>query len=603
MIRWSYVLPRLVAVVAILLFVTYGLSPLAHRITVATLQSLTGARVDLEHVEVGLFPPRLIYHQLALANPSGDKSMSNIASAEKVELQIDGRELLRRRYVIRDARITGLQFDSDRLTAGHLAADPDSAEADEPSVIGNWISTWFDSIGDAAEDKLTQWIDESEISRRADQIRRRWKTEYELLAKRANDLETAIRDIQETAKGIDNPLRDFPRVEATLNQAKGIQEELVSVRVKLESLPEQVRLDLQSMEKAKEKDRVRVRELVPFDMAEGVELGSGLIRETVRIQLARARGYLDTGREVSKWTVTKPKIERSRGEVIDLDSGPELPTVLISRCEIAGQLRSGGKPYQLTGILENLTPQPKLREQPLRARLRLDGEQVVKVNYTRDDSTAAATESLSLHWPTADAPTIRLGSNDTIDLDIRDGRIEWWVELQTQGEQLSGRLVSRRVDTRIELDAPERISRSVMFTSLKGSLASIDQVQVEATLAGTWKDPEFTIQTNLTELLRTGVREAAQQQLVDTRERLESELDEAYAKQLRELQDWLAGQQTKANELIAKANRTVQDAQGKIVAETQKADAYLGRLRDKVPAETQKAEAYLGRLRGKVPMF
>ncbi|RPH79619.1 MAG: TIGR03545 family protein, partial [Planctomycetaceae bacterium] len=117
MIRWSYVLPRLVAMVAILLFVTYGLSPLAHRITVATLQSLTGARVDLEHVEVGLFPPRLLYHQLALANPSGDKAMSNIASAEKVELQIDGGELLRRRYVVSEARITGLRFDSDRLTA------------------------------------------------------------------------------------------------------------------------------------------------------------------------------------------------------------------------------------------------------------------------------------------------------------------------------------------------------------------------------------------------------------------------------------------------------------------------------------------------------
>lgn len=603
MIRWSYVLPRLVAVVAILLFVTYGLSPLAHRMTVGMLQTLTGAKVDLEHVEVGLFPPRLLYHNLALANPSGDKAMSNIASAEKIDLQIDGRELLRRRYVVRDARITGLEFDSDRLTSGHLVADPDSAEANEPSVIGNWISSWFDSVGDAAEDKLTQWVDESETRRRADQIRRRWKTEYELLSQRANDMETAIRDIQETAKGIDNPLRDFPRVEATLNQAKGIQEELVSVRAKLESMPEQVRLDLQSLEKAKEKDRARVRELVPFDMAEGVELGTGLIRETVRLQLARARGYLDTGREVSKWTVIKPKIERSRGEVIDLDPRPEPPAVLISRCEIDGQLRSGGKPYQLTGILENLTPQPKLREQPLRARLRLDGEQVVKVNYTRDDSAAAPAESLSLHWPTADAPTIRLGSNDTIDLDIRDGRVEWWVELQTQGEQLRGRLVSRRVDTRIELDAPERISRSVMFTSLQGTLAGIDQVQVEATLTGTWKDPEVAIQTNLTEILRTGVREAAQQQLVDTRKRLESELDRAYAKQLRELQDWLANQQTQANEVVAKANRTVQEAQGKIVAETQKADAYLGRLRDKIPAETQKADAYLGRLRSKVPTF
>jgi hypothetical protein len=140
-----------------------------------------------------------------------------------------------------------------------------------------------------------------------------------------------------------------------------------------------------------------------------------------------------------------------------------------------------------------------------------------------------------------------------------------------------------------------------MFQSLKGSLAGVDYVEVEARVHGDWRRPEFAISTNLTDILREGVREAAQSQIAASRQKLEKEVDEFYQEQLEDLNGWLAEQQQAADALLAKADKEFQKVNDKIVAETQKADAYLGNLRDKGLAETQRAEekadAYVSKLR------
>ncbi len=601
MIRWNYLLTRLIFVGVVLILLSLGLSPLAKWMTINSLQTMTGAKVELDRVDVGIFPPRLIYHNLQIANPGEDKALRNLAAADAIELKINGRQLLARRYVIDDAKITGLKFDSDRVTSGHLEPEARAAADDEPSFVTAWFENWIDSTTDVAKERFDEWTEGSEGRRRSDMIRRRWKTEYQVLTKRANDIEAAVKEIEATAKGIDNPLRDLPKIEATVTKVRDLQAELVSIRERVEQVPSDVRNDVDSMKRAKDADIKSVRDLVPFELAEGSELGSGLVRETIRMHVDQARDYLETGREVSKWTVSKPNFERLRGVDVDLDPAPQRPSLLVRRCELSGLVQSRGKPYRLTGILENITPQAELREKPLRARMRLDGDQVVKIDYTRDDSLAQPYESIALHWPAANAPTIQIGSTKAIDLDIRGGRLELWVELRNQGDQIDGRIVSRRTGTRFELTGDEKVQRTAMFQSLKGSLAGVDYVEVEARVHGDWRRPEFAISTNLTDILREGIREAAQSQIAASRQKLEKEVDEFYQEQLEDLNGWLAEQQQAADALLAKADKEFQKVNEKIVAETQKADAYLGKLRDKGLAETQRAEekadAYVSKLR------
>ncbi len=575
MIRWRYIIPRVFIVVAIFLVLRYTLAPVAKYLTVKAIGAATGARVDIASVDVGFFPPTLRYTAVAVANPRASKSLNNLVEAEEIQCVIDGRALLNRRYVIREARVSGLVVGGKRETDGHIDREP---VVTSPSDR-RWLSDLTLALADQTESQLSAIADQSEIVRRSDQIRRRWKIEYAELTRRADELEASIRSIQASAKAIDNPLRDWPKVEASLAQAKKIQEELIEVRATLDALPGRVQSDLALLQQAKQIDIDRVRDRLPLDATATDGLGPQLLAGMVKSQIDRVRGYLESGREVADWTVAAPKAERLRGEWIDLTRGPRPPSVLVRRCEIAGAFRAEGETYQLAGLIENLTPQPRLADEPLRARLRLDGPQSVRVEMTRNDAVFPRQETLTLHWPDLKAPDVRLGESDSIELEMVDGRMELWVQLDSTGDRMHGRLVSRRVDTAIELRSDTRIADTPMVATLRNTLAGIDRVEVDAGFRGTWDNFDVTVSTNVTAILRNAMRQALAAQIESTRVQAHQQIDQIYEGQIGELQEWLATQQSAARNQLAKADSTIQDISRKVIQETGSAEAYLGRLR------------------------
>jgi len=575
MIRWKFILTRAIVVVAVILLLRYTLSPIAKYLTVRAIEAATGAKVEIAKTRVGLFPPSIRYEGLQVADPRGDKSMQNAFSAEAIDLEIDGDAFLHRRYVVRDSSISGLKIGSDRLESGHYTAEHDA----ETEAGSEWLSTFFGSLANSSEEKLEAFGKGLEMVKRGDQIRRRWKGEYASLLKRAAELETSIKQLRDTAKSVDNPLRDWPRIEAAMAKSKEIQKELVAVRAAIDAIPAQVQQDLASMEKAKQADIAKVEEITSFDFSSADKFGPRLLADVVNRQVDRMRVYVDRGREIADWTVAAPSVERERGETIDLIRGKHLPSMLIRRCEVNGELSAEGNPYQLTGILENLTDQPKLREAPFRARLKLAGPQEVRVDYVRDESKDIAKETMTLHFPNIQAPKMSFGDSDNLALDVTNGRMEVWAQLDLSGETLQGRLVSRRVETNIDLRTSPKIAQTAIITNLKNTLADVDRVEVDASFTGTWSDMDISISTNLTQILKTGIDQAVAAQISETRQQLTAKLGETYQTQMADLQTFVSKEQTEARKLLAKADATIQEFSEKVLGESGAADVYLGRLR------------------------
>jgi len=577
MIRWRFILTRVIIVVAVIAVLRYALGPVAKYVTVQAIQSATGARVEIDQAVVGLFPPSVRYEGLQIADPRDDKSMSNAVEIESMDLEIDGDAFLHRRYVIRDGRINGLKIGSDRLSSGHL--DPQPEIEPQNSATSQWMSQFFGSLTDASREKLEAFGSELEMVKRSDQIRRRWKSEYLTLTQRAKQLEESIKQIRDSAKGIDNPLRDWPRIEAALAKSKEVQNELVAVRAAIDEIPSKVQADLISMQDAKQIDINRIEQITSLNLSNPENFGPRMLADLVNAQVDRIRGYVDTGREVANWTVAAPKAERQRGETFDLFQGKPAPSMLVRRCEINGELQADGMPYLLTGVLENLTHQPRLRDQPFHAKLKLEGPQTVRVDYLRDDSSTIVRETLTVHWPEIIAPDLKIGDSDSLALDMTDGRMELWAQLNATGDQLQGRLVSRRVGTTIGVQSNSKIAGSALVSGLKQSLASVDRVEIDAAFNGTWSDMNVSISSNLTQVFKTGMDQAVAAQVTATRNELASKLNETYQDQMADLQTFLAGEQTQARQLVAKADATIQELSAKVLSETGAADAYLGRLR------------------------
>ncbi len=85
MIRWRFVLTRFVVIVAVLVLLRWGLGPVANYVTIRGLESVTGAKVEIAKTRVGLFPPRVQYVDLHIADPRDGKEMRDAFRADSDE--------------------------------------------------------------------------------------------------------------------------------------------------------------------------------------------------------------------------------------------------------------------------------------------------------------------------------------------------------------------------------------------------------------------------------------------------------------------------------------------------------------------------------------
>ncbi len=577
MIRWRFVLTRLIVIVAVLVLLRWGLGPVANVATIRGLKSATGAKVEIAKTRVGLFPPRVQYVDIHVADPRDAKEMRDAFHADTIDLVIDGDALMRRRWVAREGRITGLQVGARRDTSGHYEhlEDPSSPADSGPSLLSKLVSATSDNLIQQADSV----VGELETIRRSKEIRARWENEYNNLVLRARKLEKQIRDVRDQARGVENPLRDWPELDKTLAQARDARNELMSVRQAIDSLPERLQADLASLDEAKKIDIAKVDEFVPGDLSNTSEFGVDMMANAVRKQIALVRSYLEGGRTLANYTLVAPDAhDRIRGVTHDLVAVDQ-PSVMIKHCEIGGVMRADGSVYAMTGILENLTPTPQLLAEPTRARLRLEGPQVVRVEYVRDRRNSADIDLLTLHWPQMKAESIRLGNEGDAGISVDGGQRELWVQVRSEGSKIEGRLVSKQTGVKMGLNVDPRFADSAAAVSLRDSLAAVDRIEIDASFNGTWKDIDLDLNSNLGQILRRASQEAIDTQINATRARMAAKIENTHAEQTAQLRQWLASQQGEARSLLASADKSIEEMSQKVLDEVGDADAYLGRLR------------------------
>src|SRR6056297_1446282 len=146
MIRWRFVVTRLLILLAILMLARWGMAPLVRYASIQVLQSSVGSRAEVAQARVGLFPPRLQLRDVQVADPREGKQLVNAFEAESIDLMIDGEALLQRRFVARDGRIRGVRIGGARTSSGHLAVTPAPAPS---SPLGRRLRVAGETCPDA----------------------------------------------------------------------------------------------------------------------------------------------------------------------------------------------------------------------------------------------------------------------------------------------------------------------------------------------------------------------------------------------------------------------------------------------------------------------
>jgi uncharacterized protein (TIGR03545 family) len=577
MIRWRFVLTRLLIVIAVLALLRWGMGPVAQYVTVRGLETATGAKVDIKDTQVGLFPPSIHFSDVCVTDPRDGKEMRDAFRARSIDLVMDGDALLRRRWVAKEGIISGIEIGAQRKTSGRLSR-LETVESDDSNNNGPTLDQLIGATTSRLTDEAKTVLVDLETVKCSRQIRSKWEAEYKALVIRAKNLEEQIRGVRDQARVVENPLRDLPELQRTLARARNARSELSSVHRAIDSLPSRLQADLVRLDEAKQIDLAKVDEYVPGDFASSGDLGIEMLGDAVREQVQQIRSYMDGGRTLANYTVVAPESIRIRGVNHDLTSQPA-PALLVRHCEVSGSLRAGGQRYQMKGSLTNLTPNPEKLDEPTRVSLRLEGPEVIRAEYVRDRRQDTKVDLLTLHWPEINAQPLRIGKNGETSIQITGGQRELWVQIKTEGDQLEGRLVSKQTGVSLDLSTPAKFANSAAAESLRESLSFVDRIEMDAKFSGTWRDLDLNLTSNLGQVLRRAGEDAIAKQVTDSKRQLAATIRQEHTNQSLALQQWLGSRQNEAQSLLANAEKYIDEMGRKVQNEVGDADAYLGKLR------------------------
>jgi uncharacterized protein (TIGR03545 family) len=235
----------------------------------------------------------------------------------------------------------------------------------------------------------------------------------------------------------------------------------------------------------------------------------------------------------------------------------------------------------MTGVVENVATEPERLAQPTRARVRLDGNELIQVEFVKDRRDGADVDLLTLHWPQSKAKPIHLGDRDA-GLSIDGGQRELWVQVRTEGKQIEGHLVSKQTGLKMGLSVDPKYARTPAAVSLEQSLAAVDQIEMDARFDGTWKDLNLRLNTNLGQILHRAANDAVAGQAQATKAKMIASIDKVHMEQTLALREWLGKQQSQTRELLASADKSIAELSERVLDKVGQQDAYLGKLRSAI---------------------
>lgn len=516
-IRWKYVVPRLALVLIVAVLLRFGLDPALKWAIVAGGESAVGAKIDLASVETSLRDGEIVLSGLAVTNPFSP--MQNLLEAERAHFSLDVEALLRKRLVIRDGTLSGLQFDTDREISGEIAQVSETQTEDEgSSLLVPWLdsadqlaSMWFDQLTDRLD---TDLADQLETPRVAKELEQRWPKQYDEMRGRVKGLQKKIKGLEQGLREVrKNPLRNLERIGQLHQQLVATQRDLQTLQQQIAQLPRQIDADRRAIDVARKQDEQFLREKLQIADLDGEGLSETLLGGVVNERLASALQWVSWARRQVPARDAKPQAARGRGTTV-LFSKIQ-PRYLVERLQLEGSASLGGETLEVVGTLTGATSEPHLWADPMRISLRGSGATVLSLEATLDRRKAVAVDRLQFDCPQLAMPGRTLGNSEKLAIEIAPGLASVRIDLTLTDDQLAGKIAFSQPTMQLTLGTGSTRNRQ-LTAALEQALAGVSQVDAQVTLAGTIQKPQIALRSDLGPQLAAGIN-AAVQRLVQER--------------------------------------------------------------------------------------
>ena len=365
--RWTYIIPRLTIMSLLWGFLAWGVDPLLRYSTVQSLQSITGAKVDVAALKTTYFPPSFKVQGMALA--SAGRPGKNMVQFDELHVRLEPHSLSRRRFVIEDGHIEGLRFDTRRSDDGQLEiTTAPEVEDTEPS----WVTDQLTELGDewlsSLEEQIKSQLDPNNLEtyRVGTAVYDKWDVQFEELVLRAKALEPRARalklNLDNAKKG--DALQQIEQYLAIAQEAELLLRDAQMFREDLKEIIPEVRSDFQSLNDARLRDQEKVKRTVALLKPDPRRISEALLGETMYLRLQEILTWVETIRDYQHGLHAQIRPPRHAGRDFDFRAANPSPDFLLKNLRMTGTISVNRESVPFKALLTDVTEDPILLGRP-----------------------------------------------------------------------------------------------------------------------------------------------------------------------------------------------------------------------------------------------
>jgi uncharacterized protein (TIGR03545 family) len=555
LLNWRYVVPRLAIAVIAVVATSYAIEPLVHKFLTALGERIMRSKVDIKRVDVALTTADVTITGAQVANPrSLDRNLIEFDSAT---LDIVTSSLFQRRVRVREARMTGVRFNTPRSKSANVDVGPGGIDVDLDanvrSLSTNALRQFARIIAlDLQEDLVSIGL--------AQELSARWPEELQQL-----DAKVAAHNeqVQQLAKSLESSVRN-PIGAATVYPEKvaeveRLRSEYYQLKDELDRIVEQSTRDREAIAIARRHDTGVIRRKLTLRPLDPQQLSQYLLGDELTQETEQMIRWIQLARRYWPSQVELPAADRQSGEDILFPGLKPMPSALIDRLCLEGTFPNGKSNVAWRGEIQNLTTDPAIVGQPMVIRVAAQGEQAIIIEATLDRTTSVARDHIVLSLPAIKQPARTLGNPEQLAIAISPGTMHLWADLHLEGEKLTGRMLVEQKELSLQTLLPAsygpRIAERVQATAC----ACCDTLQAEIVLAGTLEKPSWQLRSNLGPQLAAHLTTTLNDELALRQQEIGVKLDQYLAGQQQQLDERLTAEREKVQLRLAAGSQDVDD--------------------------------------------
>ena len=441
-IRWSFVIPTVIIIAAIIVFNIMFFDVILKKAFISTGEMIFGAKVEIGSVKTKFSKMSIAINDLKCANRND--YFKNLIDIDYIKFDVRFSPLLRKKFIIDEMTVSGLKWQTERKTSGQLPPRKEkkfekkkkdgmfskmfeAAKAKTVSEFNQLPSvTAYKEIEDLINNfDVNKLIDKAQLEsvKQIEQKTKDLQTKYENyqkkiesydVNKKAEEIKTQVDEISKTKV---SGIADVAKAAKNVEKLKGYKKEIDTMLDDLNNIKKDVSENINFAKEAKSAinkdiENISSKLSIPSLNLKNISkilFGNQWVSrvETVMYYMALIKQYMPEKKEEVQ------ERQRARGRDI-LFKLKQYPTLLISLINISG---STNEKLDFAGVIKNICSSPSMIANPLTVEIKGDNKiQSVFVSALFDHRTENSKDTFAVQVSGLPAKMLNVPQNEYLPL-------------------------------------------------------------------------------------------------------------------------------------------------------------------------------------------